>query len=121
MDNTTCLVMDNVWDRDKQKLRVKVVRTSNHGLYAGSSTVAVFRIRDNRFKKGDKVKIKYGIMDINKATDGSGYSYEEVLPSIIGTTAEVAAWYIRDTTVEYIVSTIEGQIKLPQDHLERII
>lgn len=67
MDNTTCLVMDNVWDRDKQKLRVKVVRTSNHGLYAGSSTVAVFRIRDNRFKKGDKVKIKYGIMDINKA------------------------------------------------------
>jgi hypothetical protein len=46
MDNTTCLVMDNVWDRDKQKLRVKVVRTSNPGLYAGSSTVAVFRIKE---------------------------------------------------------------------------
>lgn len=45
MDDTNCLVMDNVWDREKQKIRVKVVRTSNSGLYTGSSTVAVFRIK----------------------------------------------------------------------------
>lgn len=42
---TTHLVMDCVWDRDKMKQRVKVYRTNSPGLYCGSSTVAVFKIK----------------------------------------------------------------------------
>jgi hypothetical protein len=43
-DDTTHIVMDCVWDRDKHKQRIKIVRTSNPGLYCGASTVAIFKI-----------------------------------------------------------------------------
>jgi hypothetical protein len=43
--DTEGIVMDNVQDRDKMKLRVKIMRTSNIELLQGNSTVAVFRIK----------------------------------------------------------------------------
>ena len=43
-DGMEAIVIDNVWDRDRQKPRVKVFRTSNVSLLAGSSTVAIAKI-----------------------------------------------------------------------------
>lgn len=43
LPETNAMVMDNVWDRDKHKPRVKLMYTSNVNLLAGSNTVAVFR------------------------------------------------------------------------------
>ncbi|MEO6610708.1 MAG: hypothetical protein ABIT05_01200 [Chitinophagaceae bacterium] len=43
--STEGIVMDNVHDRDKMKLRVKIMRTSSIALLQGNSTVAIFRIK----------------------------------------------------------------------------
>lgn len=43
-DHTAGIVMDNVIDRDKQKPRIKMMRTENLNLLAGSSTTALFKI-----------------------------------------------------------------------------
>ena len=44
--NTLGVVMDNIMDRDKHKPVVKIMRTENIELLAGSHTVAVFRIKN---------------------------------------------------------------------------
>lgn len=41
----TAVVMDNVMDRDKRKIRVKMFNTMNIPLWVGSSTVAIFKIK----------------------------------------------------------------------------
>jgi hypothetical protein len=43
-DHTQGIVMDSVADREKLKPKVKIMRTENMGLLAGSSTVALFKI-----------------------------------------------------------------------------
>jgi hypothetical protein len=43
-DRTEAVIIDNVLDRERQKPRVKVMRTENLSLLAGTSTVAVFKI-----------------------------------------------------------------------------
>jgi hypothetical protein len=43
-DHTQGIVMDSVPDREKLKPKVKVMRTENMDLLAGSSTVALFKI-----------------------------------------------------------------------------
>lgn len=43
-DHTAGIVMDSVMDRDKQKPKVKIMRTENMDLLAGGSTIALFKI-----------------------------------------------------------------------------
>lgn len=44
-ETTEGIIIDNVLDRDRQKIRVKVLRTEKVSLWTGLSTVAVFRIK----------------------------------------------------------------------------
>lgn len=43
-DHTTGIVMDNTIDRDRQKTKVKIMRSENISLLAGASTAAIFKI-----------------------------------------------------------------------------
>jgi hypothetical protein len=44
LPETTAIVLDQVWDRDKFKDRIKVNRTSKPELHCGHHTIAVFYI-----------------------------------------------------------------------------
>lgn len=44
-EEITHIVMDNVLNRERQKLSVKVIRTSVPNIWIGTSTVAVFKIK----------------------------------------------------------------------------
>lgn len=105
IDDTNCLVMDNVWDRDKQKLRVKAVRTSNPGLYAGSSTVAIFKIKKPLFANYDVVRIKREYSELINEGDGR----VTLLEYQRGSEVVIASSKYVDGSIVYMVSTEDGR------------